>query len=90
MTYQTEITRFKIENKLDKMIAIEILYSELFDGWACEVCGIILGEERKGVKKYYCEHLTKKVDKLFNPINKKITREAMFSTLQDGKGEKDG
>jgi hypothetical protein len=78
---ETEITKLKIDTKLDKMIVIELLWVQLFDGWACDKCGIIQGESRKGFKKYYCEHLPR-LDRKLNHIRKRIAQEIAFDVKQ--------
>lgn len=72
---ETEVSMPKINNKLDILIAIDILWCKLFDGWACEKCGIIQGEPRKGFEKYYCKHLELPLDIFLKPVKKRIMKE---------------
>ena len=76
---ETEISKLKIDNKLDILIAIDLLWCKLFDGWTCEKCGIVQGESRKGWNKYYCEHITKSIDRKLFPIKKRLTREVLIN-----------
>ena len=52
-----------LNTELDNLIIQHLKLSKEYDGTKCEMCGFIQGTEYKGVKKSYCEHLTKKIDK---------------------------
>ncbi len=66
-----------MKNKLDMLIKIELAISLLYDGIRCEVCNFIQGTEHKGVKKSYCKHITKEIDKALEPISKRLTNKIM-------------
>lgn len=65
----------ELNKRLDTLIAIKLLASSLYDGVFCVKCNIIQGREKKGVKKYYCKHITKEIDNMMLPLSKRITRE---------------
>lgn len=77
---ETEINKLKINNKLDIMIAIELLWVKLFDGWSCEKCNHIQGSPKKGVERYYCKHIPN-LDNKLKPISKRITQEILTGIL---------
>ena len=81
---ETEVSMPKIHNKLDILIAIDILWCKLFDGWACEKCGIIQGEPRKGWDKYYCKHLELPLHTFLKPIEKRIMKDIGIDLKQKG------
>lgn len=70
--------------ELDHLIIKHLKLSKEYDGTKCNKCGFIQGTEYKGVKKSYCEHLTKKVDKKLKKEKINITKRIfIFSFLSD-------
>lgn len=80
----TELSKLKLDNKLDILLAISILECRLHDGWACDKCGIIQGEPRKGFKKYYCKCIGDKIDRRLLKYNKKIAQDVFKHTIETG------
>lgn len=64
-----------INDRLDKLIALKLIASSFYDGDTCKKCHIIQGVPNKGIKKYYCEHITYEIDKMLLPLSKKISKE---------------
>ncbi|MFH1972788.1 MAG: hypothetical protein ABIJ18_04905 [archaeon] len=50
----------------------------------CQTCGIIQGEPLKGFKKYYCKHITSKVDENLKERKKEMCYKLIdFFTCQE-------
>ena len=64
----------KINDDLDKLIEEELKLSSIFDGTICSKCKTMQGGEYKGVKKYYCEHITALIDKAIKKDKQEIIR----------------
>ena len=73
----------RIEEELDKLIVSHIKLTVEHEGKICKTCGIIQGKTSKGFEKYYCEHLTKKIDKKLKKENKLITMKIIDSMYQN-------
>jgi hypothetical protein len=69
----------KINNKLDKLIALKLIMSSFYDGYICIKCNTIQGEAKYGVKKYYCKHITSEIDKMLIPLSKRISNEIFIN-----------
>lgn len=75
-----EFDKTEIELRLDKLIAVDVMMSSIYDGLKCKKCGIVQGTAHKGVDKYYCEHLSEKIDKILNPITEELFYQTLVST----------
>lgn len=73
-----EFDKKEINSRLDKLIIVDLMISSIYDGLKCKKCGIIQGTAQKGVDKYYCEHLSEKVDKILKPISKELVQGNLF------------
>ena len=74
---KNEVDKKNINLRLDKLIAVNLMISFIYDGTKCEKCGFIQGTEYKGVKKSYCEHLTQKIDRILKPISEDLSHQAI-------------
>lgn len=80
--------RYLIKNdlntELDKIIIKHLKLSKEYDGTKCKKCGFVQGTEYKGVRKSYCEHLTKKIDKKLKKEKINVTKRIfIFSFFSD-------
>ena len=78
-----------INNDLDKLIQAMSIYYTKFNKKKCSKCGIVQGIKHKGFSKYYCEHITKKVDRHFLKIKLKLFQDIM-SSVPIGKEKSNG
>ena len=77
------LKRIRIDEELDKVIIKHMKLTYGSNGTICNKCGIIQGESLKGFKRYYCDHLTKKIDKKLKKENKLIAMKVMDLMSQD-------
>jgi len=68
-------------NELDNLIIKELKFSLEYDGLTCKKCGSVQGTAQKGVKKYYCEHISARIDKKLKKESEEITQRAFLFML---------
>lgn len=73
----------KWNRKCDALIQIQLLMCIIYDGTKCKICGVIQGEPKKGFEKYYCEHLTKNLDRRFLKERKMIANKMMGIAVKE-------
>jgi len=73
MTSLNYLKRLDSERDLDNLISNRFKMIFSHDGEKCVKCGVVQGKPLKGFRKYYCEHLSKKVDKKLKKEKEKIT-----------------
>jgi len=61
------------ERDLDNLITNRFKMIISHDGEKCVKCGVVQGKPLKGFRKYYCEHLSNKIDKKLKKEKEKIT-----------------
>lgn len=83
MTSLNSLRRIGIDNELDNIILRHLKLTYESNGIVCKKCGIIQGEPFKGFSKYYCEHLTKRIDKKVKKENKLVAIRVMDLMCQD-------
>ena len=67
------LKRLDSERDLDNLIIKRFKIAFSHDGEKCARCGVIQGQPLKGFKKYYCKHLSNKIDKKLKKEKEKIT-----------------
>lgn len=76
-----------INTEIDKIIDESLILFKSQDGQKCLKCGVIQGNSSKGFTKYYCKHLTFKIDGKLKEKKRKITNKTFrfvaMTTLQD-------
>ena len=77
------LSRVRIEEELDRIIHLHLKLTIESNGEICKKCGIIQGESFKGFSHYYCEHLTKEIDKRLKKRNDMIAVRVMDLMCQD-------
>lgn len=77
-----ELRGLRFQTKMDVLIALELLLCKLHDGWACKTCKMIQGEENKGIKKYYCQHVEAKITNELKDYSEKVTLEGVSTEAQ--------
>ena len=73
------LKRIRLEQELDGLVIKDLKLTLASDGEFCKKCDIVQGEALNGFKKFYCEHLTNKIDRLLLPEKKEITEKIMLS-----------
>ncbi len=71
------LEKLELQKRLDNLILKELVLLKKFDGQVCKKCGFVLGGSNKGVKKYYCEHVSKVVDDKLKAESESLTGEIM-------------
>ena len=61
--------------KIDKLVYDNLIFTKSFNGIKCNRCGVIQGLPNKGFKRYYCEHITKRIDDYQKEETKRISDE---------------
>ena len=77
------LRRIRIENELDNIIITHLKLTNESSGIICKKCGIIQGKSFKGFNRYYCRHLTKKIDNELKKENRLIAMKVMDLMYQD-------
>lgn len=63
-----------LNNELDLIIKKSLTTYKESDGKVCLICGIKQGYSQNGFKKYYCTHLTNKIDNKLKKEKEKVTK----------------
>ena len=69
-------------DKIDNLLYNNLIFTKSFDGFKCRKCGIIQGLPNKGFKRYYCEHITKRIDDYQKEDTKEISDEIVKEVAQ--------
>jgi hypothetical protein len=83
MTSLEYLRKIGIEEDLDKTLFFHLILTIKHNGEICKKCGIIQGQQFKGFRKYYCEHLTKKIDQKLKKQKESVTMKIMDFVCQD-------
>jgi hypothetical protein len=71
------LKKVRIEEELDKNVLKHMELTIKHNGKKCNICGVIQGKSNKGFKRFYCEHLTKKIDKKIKKQNERVCLKVM-------------
>lgn len=83
MNHNPYFHKWKIEKEMNKLIIDMLIEYNRYNGKICKKCGVVHGKPLKGFKKYYCEHLTKKIDRQFRKENEKISNKIVSNFLNN-------
>lgn len=70
-----------LNNELDLLLEQERKMSLEYYGKICKKCGVKQGLENKGVKKYYCGHISARIDQRLKKESKKIFKKVFIFTV---------
>ena len=77
------LMRIKVQEELDKLVITHIQLTEKEYGNICGVCSIIQGKPLNGFEKYYCQHLTDRIDRKLKKEKENISIKILRLTSQD-------
>lgn len=83
MNPQRHLDKNNLDNELDNLIVKWLIIAKNYDGKTCKKCGSLQGSRFRGVDKYYCEHITKLIDKKLKKEKEKITMEIFSFMVKD-------
>lgn len=69
------------EEELNTLIVLKMELHHTYDGTACKTCGVVQGTPHKGWNRYYCKHLTDKIDRAFKESSEEITMKFLKNKL---------
>lgn len=62
---------------MDKLVRDSIIFTRSFDGKKCKICGFVQGFPHRGFDRYYCKHITKRVDDYLKEEKERITHKLL-------------
>lgn len=66
------VDELTFEETMDVSNQIYLLISALYYKVECPVCHVVQGLPHKGFRRYFCPHITKEINRMMRPINKKV------------------
>ena len=73
------LDRLKVEYDLNNIIKEHFSILSENEDKVCKRCGVIQGKPNKGFDKYYCRHLTKKIDNKLKKEKEEICENLIHS-----------
>lgn len=77
----------ELERELDSSNILYLWVSALFKDIKCPICGVIQGKPYKGFQRFFCKHITKRIDDFMKPINKKLVQDILKNVVVDREEE---
>lgn len=73
------LDRLKVEQDLNNVIKEHFFMLSEHENQVCKKCGVIQGRPNKGFNKYYCRHLTEKIDNKLKKEKERICENLIHS-----------
>ena len=70
----SQIRSNQLHEEGQKNLQIEYALYWKYEGVKCKKCGVVQGKQRKGFKKFYCEHYINKIERKTKPLWKNCHR----------------
>lgn len=87
----TYLMRNDMNDELDELITKRFKLIQSFDGQVCKKCRVIEGKPLKGFRKYYCKHLSRRIDRMLREDkNRAIKRLGDFISVKMSEKHSEG
>lgn len=77
MNQVSYLERQNIKDDLRDLVYENLEVLSKYEGKECSRCGLVQGQPHKGWRKFYCNHITKAVDRKMNKKNKEVAMRAV-------------
>ena len=77
------LRKVRLKQELDELVITNLRLTENEEGNKCKVCGITQGQPLKGFEKYYCQHLTDRIDRKLKKQKEEVTLKILDLTSKE-------